>query len=521
MIRTQLVSSSFEDGLMLENIGIGRIKSYLDKYGKYVEVVHLESPKIEECIKDIDMSCDIIGLSMYSNNLDLLFELAKRAKNINPNIIIICGSKFVTSFYEDVLERDTSNLIDLIVLGDGESAMLKIIELCEQNADLKQGLVNEVNIVWKNNTLDKRPVVLNVASLPWPDRSYLIKNQRVAALIADAQGCIGNCSFCSVKDYHKGWDGRTAEDIFCEIKWLHNNTNARFFIFTSGSFDDPGEKGKKKIEELCKMILDEELKISFRCFMRTESFKDTDQDRTLLMLMKQAGFNEVYLGLESGNEEDLKIFNKRATLLDNETALRIFKEADIYVGSFGFIMLNPYSTSKSLRENYYFLAKQNEYKVFNYTTQIIAYKNTQLYERMLKDCLIASNSSAQQYFGIHKYKYMDNKVASIADFLKENFNQDIIGVYTRNAYLLPTLIHSFYRFWDDGDKRRDQLNSLINEQATILKSYFYHLYVEQNIEYCKSNISFFISQLNELNKRFDVLITMCFKRLVKHHKMKL
>jgi len=74
--------------------------------------------------------------------------------------------------------------------------------------------------------------------------------------------------------------------------------------------------------------------------------------------MKKAGFQIPIVGIESGNELDLKLYNKRCTYEDNIRILKMLNHANIYSGSFRFIMFNPFSDWERIERNYWFLAKQ-------------------------------------------------------------------------------------------------------------------------------------------------------------------
>ena len=68
----------------------------------------------------------------------------------------------------------------------------------------------------------------------------------------------------------------------------------------------------------------------------------------------RSGVYSVFIGIEAGNEADLKLYRKTATLTENALALRACKENEIFAET-GFICINPYSTLDTLRQNVDFI----------------------------------------------------------------------------------------------------------------------------------------------------------------------
>jgi anaerobic magnesium-protoporphyrin IX monomethyl ester cyclase len=74
----------------------------------------------------------------------------------------------------------------------------------------------------------------------------------------------------------------------------------------------------------------------------------------LFRKLRDAGLFLVYLGLESGTEQGLKVLNKQMSVEQNLAAVRTLKELETNV-SYGFMLFDPSSTFESIRENLVFL----------------------------------------------------------------------------------------------------------------------------------------------------------------------
>ncbi len=70
-------------------------------------------------------------------------------------------------------------------------------------------------------------------------------------------------------------------------------------------------------------------------------------------MMKEAGCQKVYLGLETGGNETLQLMNKKATLEDGVLAVDHFRQAGIQVAAF-FIIGYPGETYASIDQTFKF-----------------------------------------------------------------------------------------------------------------------------------------------------------------------
>ena len=71
----------------------------------------------------------------------------------------------------------------------------------------------------------------------------------------------------------------------------------------------------------------------------------------MAQMMKEAGCQRVYLGLETGSENTLKVMNKQATLEEGINAVLLFHRAGIEVAGF-FIVGYPGETRADIEETF-------------------------------------------------------------------------------------------------------------------------------------------------------------------------
>jgi anaerobic magnesium-protoporphyrin IX monomethyl ester cyclase len=104
------------------------------------------------------------------------------------------------------------------------------------------------------------------------------------------------------------------------------------------------------LQEFCLRMKGHELKWS--CLSRVSGL-----NLETTKMMKDAGCRMVYLGLESGCEDTLRLMKKRASLWDGIRAIELFRKADIEVAGF-FIVGYPGETIPSVEDTFKFALTQ-------------------------------------------------------------------------------------------------------------------------------------------------------------------
>lgn len=513
-----LISVSYKDRLDIENLGLERIYAYLKTQGKHADIIYLnQTTDAKKELSKINLNYDIYAFSTYQDNIDFICELSLLIKHLRPASFIIFGSKYVTSYYQEIisLERDKKEpCFDFLVLGYGEYTILDIINCLEQNGNIDEFVHQNENIATIKSTENKKALSININELPVPERSFLKNNNSITAYICDSHGCLGRCSFCSAS-FDTKWSGRSAESLFQEVLSIYKTTKARIFIFTGSSFEDPGTLGKERISRFCDLVIESNLPVSFRCYLRAETFTDNKSDIELLRKMKQAGFSQVYIGIESNNEADLQLYCKRATLDDNKRILRLLNKVGIFCGQYGFIMFNPYSTLEKIRDNYFFIKENHPFNLYSFTTKIIVYKGTKIYDLIKKDNLI-KNQGKLSYNVVEEYYFLDKEVSRLYDFVdKHIISVEDLKTVMSNTGFVTSLLYSF-SYFPDMEEFFVELSEILSRYETIIKEYFYWLYVKYDLGFCEKTYKEFKKNLLDNDKTMRVLKNRFIKKMMKH-----
>lgn len=512
----QLFATKFETGIEGENVGVGRLKAFLEKNNENVELTYLDKTKSPiEQIDKILLNCKLYGFSMYHNNLEFFIKFANKIKNVQPEAIIVVGSKFVTAYYEEILREFKS--IDIAILGDGEKALLDLVKHINENNDVNLLVSKHENLASRDYLEHKKAAVININELPWPDRSWIKDNNYISAYICDCHGCVGKCSFCTQTNYYAKWNGRTAKDIYEEIININNTCGIRHFIFTGGSFEDPGVLGKKKIRDLCLLLKENDKQFSFRYFLRADTFSNTKDDIELLKLMRACGFNLAVVGIEAGNDKDLKVYNKRATSSQNKCTLKLLESMDIYTGLFGFIMYNPYTTRETLTLNYRFLIEANASDLTKFVSKLTIHNKTAIFYQVKEDGLLTYQGKFYQDGGF-LYKFMQPDIDEIYKFAQEYLDTPEIEKMSSDVEDSSDFIISFFEFVEGGKKYKDEMIEILKRNASILKMYFYHLYEKFDLQTCKDLAPQMINTYSNNVTELMTLRNKLFKQYIKSRK---
>ena len=148
-----------------ENVGVGRLKAFMEKNNEDVVLSYLDTTKSFETSKShVKPNCELYGFSMYSNNLDYFISLIDEIKSLRPDSLIVVGSKYATGYYRELLQ--TFKNIDYVILGDGETALLELTRLIKKGGDLKSFVSGHKNIASRYSIDDKKAAVLDINRLP-------------------------------------------------------------------------------------------------------------------------------------------------------------------------------------------------------------------------------------------------------------------------------------------------------------------------------------------------------------------
>ncbi|UCD09552.1 MAG: B12-binding domain-containing radical SAM protein [Dehalococcoidales bacterium] len=262
--------------------------------------------------EDIEWA-DYVFISAMVVQRDSVKEVLSRCKSLNTKTV--CGGPLFTTGYDEF------EGVDHFVLGEAESTLRLFLE------DLDQ---DEAKHLYES---DERPPV---DSTPLPMWSLIDINQYSSLAIQYSRGCPFDCEFCDIIILN-GHTPRTKDkmQMLAELDTVYE-TGWRGGVFI---VDDNfiGNKKKLKAETLPAIIeWQKQRKHPFSFF--TEVSINLADDEQLMRLMAKAGFDRIFIGIETPNEDSLAECNKLPNKgRDLSTAVKILQNNGFEVQG-GFIV---------------------------------------------------------------------------------------------------------------------------------------------------------------------------------------
>ncbi|WP_238483713.1 B12-binding domain-containing radical SAM protein [Anaerosporobacter faecicola] len=409
-----------KNAIITEEIGMCSIAAFLEQDGFDVALVNSTRSYLDfnKIYKD---KPDLIGVSMYSTTETVVYETCKTIKENLPDVKISIGGYWPTLYGKKLLEK--YSIYDYAICGEGELAFRDLANAIEYNTSLSTVgslIYHDKGEIIENKRQD---LIEDLDSLPFPRRDLLLNNKLKYAYISTSRGCMASCSFCWHQNFwgtkaNNRWRGRSPQSVVAEVKEIVNKYGVNRFWFIDDSFEDSKAGNTNRMWDIAQLIIDEGLHITYETYFRSEVHKRFNPEK--MKLIKESGLVGIVFGTESGNEEDLKLYNKPASVTDNLKAIEYFRENDIAV-DIGFINFNPYSTFENLRKNIDFLEKTKFASVLYYIVERCGITEfSSLYYKLKKDGLLIE----EQDLGCYSYHYVNEDIGKLSKFLYYKYHEN-------------------------------------------------------------------------------------------------
>jgi len=338
-------------------LGIAYLASQLEELGVSVTVTDCTFESFDEVIDRIAGSRPaIIGISIMVTMSRNAFELLGKLRERLPGTLFVAGGPLPT-----VNPAMFSEKFDVVFCGEGDVTFprfcrdylssgsfphdLKNLDLFSYpGLSVKRDgkIVSSPPVHHPSGTLDR---------LPLPDRSAFDHARYQAAMekntglkqtsLIVTRGCPFSCDFCSKPVWGSLFRKPPLEKVFSEIEELAALGYTCLWIA-----DDCFTLDSEYLAAFCHEMIRRDVPVSWTCLSRVDRLTPGIVD-----LMKRAGCIRVYLGLESGSNETLRLMNKQVTVEQGIRAVHLFSRAGI--GTAGFFMVGyPGETTESIEKTF-------------------------------------------------------------------------------------------------------------------------------------------------------------------------
>ena len=248
-----------------------------------------------EMLNDTNIKwADYVFISAMSVQKESAKKVINRCKELRTKIV--AGGPLFTAAHENF------DNVDHFVLNEAEITLRPFLK------DLKNGRAKHIYASKKFPNIEKTPTPL------W---ELVNMKKYVSMNIQYSRGCPFNCEFCDITTlFGRGVRTKNKGQILAELEKLYNLKWRGGVFFVDDNFIGNKEKLKK---DILPAIIDWMKKKRHPFIFTTEASINLSDDEELMRLMVQAGFNEVFVGIETPNEESLaecgKFQNKNRNLI--------------------------------------------------------------------------------------------------------------------------------------------------------------------------------------------------------------
>ena len=358
----------------------------------------------------------------------------------------------------------------MVCLGEGEEAMLELVE----NMESGKSYFNTRNIWFRKGSdivkNDPRNLIEDLDTLPFQDfdinTHYIVKNSHIVKMTEDllydympiwrpetsvgyfamvTRGCPYSCAYCFNHKFNTMYKGkgkiirsRTFSNVISELAEILGKYKKFGTIhFVDDSFICNTNVNWPK--EFCSSYK-KNINLPFSCLstlaqVEEESFR----------LLVDAGLCYVQVGIQSGSERTLKLFNRHTNkqlFLDKLNIINKFKAQLMPI--YDVILDNPYDTEQDLIDTIEFLIKiPKPFKLNLFSLTFLP--GTPLYERAIKEGVISNGKTYIKNSSIfNKWVYL-NQLIFLIPSLSEKQLEFLLK--HRNIFFKVILV-AICRLWE-------------------------------------------------------------------------
>jgi anaerobic magnesium-protoporphyrin IX monomethyl ester cyclase len=396
----------YPEGLIIP-LALVYLASYLREKIPDIEFIVIDAPledlnDYEVAKRAKDFNPDLVCLTGLTFHTPYVKSTAREIKKLIPEILIVAGGAGVSSDPVDVMAEDA---IDFGVIGEGEDAfysLIKVIENGDNHDQLKSVAYRngEGEIIWnKDHPLIKKP-----DTIPFPAydllkvEKYFTSPKRTAQSpvyiskrilpILTSRGCPLKCVFCH-DTLGKTFRHRSPDNIVKEIIWLQKTYDFKELEIIDDIFNFDIGHAKLVFKKLIEANLG--IKIAFPNGIKYEMV-----DEEFLDLFKRCGGYRIAFGIESADPEGQKIVRKKTDVVRLTKVINQATKMGFFTSGFFQLGLPGETKQQMLNTVNFALNSKLHTAMFHLTTP---FPGTPMYEEHINKTIESGsfNGSREQY----------------------------------------------------------------------------------------------------------------------------
>ncbi len=400
--------------------GIRTISSVLKNAGHEVKIIFMtlsedysrNYTKYELLqLSNMCKNSDLIGINSFASTANRAARIINYLKKLK--IPIVYGGVHATISPEDCIK-----MADIVCVGEGEEAILDLINAIEKNKDY-----SKIKNLWvrKGDKIIKNPVrniIDNLDELPFLD--YNIKNHFILErgkirqfqekdlagqiFFLTGRGCPYGCDYCSNSLFNEIYEGKrkkilrlhSPKYIIEGIIFLKNKfPTLSYFDIRDDTFS---LRPLENIKEFCRLYK-EKINMRFKCLGDPKTITDEK-----IKLLIDAGCTDIIIGIQGSERTNKEIYHRIQT---DEQVLRTAKILNRYkerlLVMYDVITCNPYENPNDII-NLIRLLQKIPKPYYLSVNNLVFFPGSKLYRRAKNEGIIKNEKDAA-----YQLNYWDRK----------------------------------------------------------------------------------------------------------------
>ncbi|MEI8255939.1 MAG: radical SAM protein, partial [Deltaproteobacteria bacterium] len=310
----------------LEHLGISALAAYARSHGHEPVIIYeprpfssgtgtdsavlarfLEPSAEETAARVLAARPDVVAFTSYSVTHRWSVDVARSIKAARRVPIVFGGPHSGAVPTRVIQERS----IDAVVEGEGEGALLDLIECAETD---RFGRTDIANVTFKGSLSPRRnavrPLIGDLDSLPWAEKSGFYASAPALEreyYVVSRRGCPFRCTFCEYSTFQRQYPGekpvrrRSVPHLIAELKHFKQRGRARKVFFWDAIFT----LDLRWMEEFAEAYA-REVAIPFECYTHPQTMT-----AEMAQLLARAGCIMVRVGVQSVNADTLAAVDRK------------------------------------------------------------------------------------------------------------------------------------------------------------------------------------------------------------------